>query len=85
MDGVLTEPGPGALMASLGPQWVELEVFFWIDVFNKRTELGRIRNEVIERSRRMLMDNDFIVSANVVNKYALGGFAPLEVQASVKP
>jgi small-conductance mechanosensitive channel len=81
-DNVLRDPRPGVNMSALAPQYVELEIFFWIDTFQKGVDLAGVRNEVIERCRCALMAGDYIVSSNVTSNVALGGFKPLEVSVS---
>jgi small-conductance mechanosensitive channel len=80
VDNVLSDPEPGALFSALLAQYVELEVYFWIDTFKEGVNLGKIRNEVIERSRRILMSNGFTISSNVTNNVALGGYGPVDVR-----
>jgi small-conductance mechanosensitive channel len=77
---VLNEPKPGAIFAGLMPQYVELEVFFWIDTFKAGEELGPVRNEVMENCRRVLVSSGFTVSANVTTNVALGNYQPVAVQ-----
>jgi len=77
---VLKDPAPGAIFSGLLSQYVELEVFFWIDTFEKGADLGSIRNEVIERCRRILFSEGFTVSANVTSNIALGNYQPFVVQ-----
>ena len=55
-------------------------MFFWIDTFAEGVNLGKVRNDVIERCRRALMSGGFTVSANVTNNVALGSYQPVAVQ-----
>jgi small-conductance mechanosensitive channel len=80
IEYVLADPHPRANLSSLEPNYVNLEVAFWVDTFQKGTDLVGVRNEVIERCRRTLMDNGFTVSSNVTTNVALGGFAPVQVR-----
>jgi small-conductance mechanosensitive channel len=80
VKNVLQEPEPGAIFAGLMPQYVELEVFFWIDTFKAGEEFGPVRNEVIESCRRALISSGFTVSANVANNVALGSYQPVAIQ-----
>jgi len=80
VDNVLDAPEPGAIFSGLLAQYVELEVFFWIDTFKEGVDLGTVRNEVIERCRRVLMSSGFTVSANVTSNVALGGYSPVDVR-----
>ncbi len=80
VENVLNDPKPGILFSGLLPQYVEFEVFFWIDTFDKKVSLIKVRNEVIEQCRRTLMSGDFTISANVVNSTSLGGMSPIDVR-----
>ncbi len=82
VNHVLKDPGPGVIFSSLLAQYVELEVFFWIDTFKEGVNLRVVRNEVIERCRRELMTQSFTVSANVINNVALGSYDSLSLSLS---
>lgn len=77
---VLQDPQPGAILSGLLAQYVELEIFFWIDTFEKGSDMIEIRNEVMERSRRALMNGGFTVSSNVISNIALGSYQPVALQ-----
>ncbi len=80
VDQVLKDPAPGVNMSALAPQYVELDVFFWIDTFKEGVNLAGVRNDVIEQCRCALMAGDFTVSANVTTSVALGGLEPVDVR-----
>jgi len=80
VENVLSSPAPGAIFSGLLAQYVELEVYFWIDTFDPKVDLGTVRNEVIERCRRNLVSSGFTVSSNVTSNLALGGYGPVEVR-----
>ncbi len=80
VENVLSDPAPGAIMSALTPQFVELELFFWIDTFKKGTDMLKITNEVIERCRMALMTGGYTVSANVSTNLALSGSRPVDIQ-----
>ena len=80
--GVLADPPPAVSLVKLAPQFVELEVSFWINTFamgpavavspNKQEEsLAGVRSRVMDACRRTLVDNGFTVSANVATSVAL--------------
>lgn len=74
---VLKEPGPNVIINKLAPQYVELEISFWINTFNTNPEsssaskivqeemLLQIRSQVMSACRRVLVEEGFTVSANV--------------------
>ncbi|UCF68468.1 MAG: mechanosensitive ion channel family protein [Acidobacteriota bacterium] len=80
VDGVLDEPAPLVTVASLGPQYVELEIGFWSDTFSTGTDLPQVRFEVIERCRRTLLEGGFTVSSEVNTNVSLAGRAALDVE-----
>jgi small-conductance mechanosensitive channel len=82
VDHVLDDPQPGAIFSGLLAHYVELEVFFWIDIFKEGVILGTVRNEVIERCRRALMSGEYTVSANVTNNVALGSYQQVAVKVN---
>ena len=79
---VLVDPEPAATLASLSPQYVELDVSFWINTFQVGHESGkssrivqeellrRVRSDVMDASRRALLETGFTVSANVTTNIA---------------
>jgi len=71
IPGVLADPPAGAFISSLAPQYVDLKVFFWVDVFDKNISLLSVRNNVIDTCRRVLLDNDYIVSSNTTSNLAV--------------
>lgn len=80
VQDVLKEPEPGVTISALAPDYVELEVYFWIDTFKEGISLPRIRTEVMERCRRALVDGRFTVSSNVSTNLEGAGSRPFEVQ-----
>lgn len=85
VENVLSSPAPGAIFSGLLAQYVELEVYFWIDTFDPKVDLGTVRNEVIELCRRNLVSSGFTVSSNVTSNLALGGYGPVEVRVGNAP
>lgn len=65
VTGVLPDPAPGAFIQALAPQYVELQVYFWVDTFNKGTHLGLIRTGVMDACRKALLDGGYTVSPDI--------------------
>jgi len=80
VENVLTEPESGVNFSELLAAYVELDVFFWVDTFKKGIDMRSIRNDVIESSRRALINNGFVISSNVTNNIALGNFEPVSLR-----
>lgn len=78
--GVLTEPPPGVMISVLASQYVELEVYFWLDTFAKGISLPAIRTEVIERCRRALLEGGFTFSSNVATNLEASADHPLQIR-----
>ena len=94
VSGVQGDPEPTVFVSKLAPQFVELEVSFWINTFefgesgaSSRIEqeeaLRRIRSEVMNACRKTLLDNGFTVSANVTTAVALD--TPHELGIRIAP
>jgi small-conductance mechanosensitive channel len=79
-EGVLADPIPAANIYSLDANYVILEITFWVDTFIKGIDLLKIKNELMEKSRRTLAANGFTFSSNVTTNVALGGYQPLDIR-----
>lgn len=79
-DRIIKEPEPGVLVATLAPQYLELEVFFWIDMFGRGSRMESVRTEVMERCRQALIDRGITLSSNVSSNIALSGRMPVEIR-----
>lgn len=62
--GVLVTPQSGAYILALASQTVDLECFYWIDVFDKTRKGYQIRTQVMDRCRSLLLANGYTVSAD---------------------
>lgn len=71
IHGVLADPPPGAFISTLSPQYVELKVFYWVDVFDQTISILSIRNDVIDHCRKALLDNGYIVSSETTSNLAV--------------
>lgn len=73
VDGVLKQPEPQVYILALAPQYVELQAFFWIDVFAKSSPLLRIQTQVLDECRKALLEGAYTVSADTTSNIALSG------------
>ena len=71
VPGVLKGPKPAAYISALSPQYAELEVFFWIDVFEKGKEVLKVQTDVMDRCRKALLDETYTVSADTTSNIAI--------------
>ncbi len=73
VEGVLKDPPPSVHLSALAPQWVELEVGFWSDTFQQGLELLEVRSVVMDRCRRVLLENGFTPSSSVTSNVQVRG------------
>lgn len=71
--GVLEEPEPVSLITSLEPQYVELTVHYWQNLFDSDVDGWRLRINVLDGCRRELLENGFTVSSDTSSNVALSG------------
>jgi len=84
VDGVLQDPAPGVSISELSAQFVLIEVFFWLDVFKEGIDFLKIKNEVMDRCRIVLLENNFTVSSETTSNIALESRKSLEVSLEQK-
>ena len=70
-DGVLSDPPTFAGVCALGPGYVELEVFYWVDAFNAAIRPQRLRSDILAAARQSLRDNGFTLSSDVTTNLAV--------------
>ena len=85
VKGVLADPPPGVTISEFSAQYVQLEVFFWLDVFKKGISLLKIKTEVMDRCRTALLDNGFTLSSETTSNLALSGKTPFDITLDKKP
>jgi small conductance mechanosensitive channel len=85
VDRILKERQPGVTISALAPDYVELEVFFWIDTFKEGVSLPQVRTEVMEKCRRALVREGFTISSNVTTNLEGASGAPFQVHLSGEP
>jgi small-conductance mechanosensitive channel len=76
VPGVLAKPAPSVYILALAPQYVELEAFFWIDVFESSGRILAIQTEALDRCRQALLEESYVVSADTTANIALSGRCP---------
>jgi small-conductance mechanosensitive channel len=64
-EGVLEAPAAQAMISAMLPQYLELEVAFWLDFLAPGANLASIRTRVMGRCRQALKDNGFVLSSDV--------------------
>lgn len=63
--GVLKSPGVGTSIKGFTPDYVELQVFFWINAKDQELGLARVRTYAMNACRIKLIESGFTISADV--------------------
>lgn len=63
--GILGEPSPSVEILNFSPNYVELQVLFWMNTFSKHSSLPEIRTQAMDESRSILLQHGFIPSSEV--------------------
>jgi len=71
VTGVLKEPRPGSFILSLSPQYVEIQVFYWVDVFDQATNILAVKTDVMDECRKALLKEAYIVSSETTANIAI--------------
>ncbi len=79
-DGVLNDPQPKVMMSALLPQYVELQVNFWVDTFDKSHDMLTIKNNVMDRCCLALKDGGFTFSSDCSSNINLATPVPIATQ-----
>jgi len=79
VEGVLPDPPPGVFISEFSAQYVQLEVFIWLDVFKKGVDFLKIKSEVMDKCRTTLLDNGFTLSSETTSNLALTGKQPFDI------
>jgi len=74
--GVLAKPEPYVRLSGFAPQYVELEAGFWVNTFEPEINMLAVRTEVMERCRRVLVEQGFVLSADVATNVELRSPSP---------
>lgn len=73
VPGVLKQPAPIAAVSSLAPEYIELEVGFWVDTREQNTALQPVRTEAIKAARTALRDAGYTFSSDVTTNIEIKG------------
>ncbi len=79
VEGVLQKPPPGVYISELTAQYVQLEIFFWLDVFKEGVDFLKIKSKVMDNCRKTLLDNDFTLSSDTTTNIALAEKTPMDI------
>ena len=65
VEGVLEKPPAHVGMSALLAQYIELQVFFWVDTYNKKYALHTIKNRVMDNCCKTLKENGVTISSDI--------------------
>ena len=71
VKGVLKEPESGSFIGDLSPQYVEIRVFYWVDMFDKNIKLNGVKTDVMDECRKALLNESYIVSSDTTANIAI--------------
>ncbi|WP_321397427.1 mechanosensitive ion channel family protein [Emcibacter sp.] len=77
--GVLSDPASVVVISGFTPQYVELQVFYWINTFENGADIPAIRNNVMNSCREVLISNKFTFSSDVKTANVLSVPEPVRV------
>lgn len=73
---LLQEPAPAVKISGFTPNYVELDIAFWINTFKQEQALSSLKTEVMDTCRINLLKEGFTLSSNVSTSLSM---APLDV------
>ncbi|MDX1776333.1 MAG: mechanosensitive ion channel family protein [Desulfobulbales bacterium] len=79
VEGVLADPPPGVYIAEFSAQYVQLEVFFWLDVFKKGSSFLQIKSDVMDRCLKALIQKGYTLSSETTSNLALASKIPIDI------
>ena len=71
VTGVLKEPRSGSFILSLSQQYVEIQVFYWVDMFDKDTDILAVKTDVMDECRKALLREAYVVSSDTTTNIAI--------------
>ena len=77
IKGVLKNPGPAVQIKGFDPNFVELQIFFWINTRDQEAGLSKIRTAAMDKCRLVLAEAGFTFSSNVSTNIDL---SPVELK-----
>lgn len=61
----LKQPAPSVQISGFNPDYVELQVFFWINTFSEASTLSVVRSQLMKACHKVLTENNYTFSSNV--------------------
>jgi len=79
VNKVLADPAAVVAINGFTPQYVELKVYYWVNTFDKDSNIWDIKNGVMDICRTTLADHGYIFSSNVSTANVLSVPDPVKV------
>ncbi len=64
-EGIIEVPAPTVQASNFTANYIELEVFFWINTFSEHADLSAIRTSAMEQAKQVLLEHDYTLSSEV--------------------
>ncbi len=64
-EGVLEIPKASVQVANFTTNYVELEIYFWINTHSEHADLSEVRTNVMEATQQILLQNQYILSSEI--------------------
>jgi len=64
-DYILKKPVPAIQISNFTPTYVELQVYFWVNLFETELDLFEIKSNTMDECHSILLKNGFTFSSNV--------------------
>lgn len=78
--GVLTVPPPEINMSALLPQYVELQINFWVNTFDHEYKMPEVKNRVMDGCCRILKEHGFTLSSDCMTNLNLNTTTPVALK-----
>lgn len=62
---VLDDPAPAIHISDFTPSYIELKVFFWVNLFDTELNLSEVKTHIMDMSHKYLSESNFTFSSNV--------------------
>lgn len=79
---ILTHPAPFAGISELAPSFVQISVTFWLDTLKIKSDIRKIRSNLMDRCRKVLIDDGYTVSAEVTTAVSLAAAQSIPVEVN---
>lgn len=79
-SGVLTDPPANVIMSGLMPQYVEIQINFWVNTFDSAHDMSVVKNRAMDNCCKVLKENRFTFSSNCTTNLNLATANPMTMR-----